>query len=250
MSGRSSVRDLVTLAAALAVTAACGKSGAGKAKPEADPAEVAKLAARMLREVPTPAAVRECVPGDFDGGVAMTWRTLTQIGGGKLPTRVEDQEWINPHELDAPAARTLADSASPAGSAGSAATNSAGKDKKLVRQAAAELLAAPSWIVYKVDYVNAPMALGVKELKIGTVGTRIIRYEKTGQPACVQVWFFQNDQKISDDAIAVSDKAAIDPAVAKILRDDLVHQFITQAPRPGAAGSTGSAAGSAHGSAK
>lgn len=215
MSERSSRRDIVLVAAAVAAlaSAACGKSG--PKKPEADPAEVSKLAAKMLREVPTPAATRDCTPGDLDGGAPMTWPTLTQIGGGKLPSRVEDQAWINPHELDAPAARTLAEP----------------KDKKLARQAAAELLAAPFWVVYKVDYVNAPMALQVKELKQGTVGTRIIRYEKTGLPSCVLVWFFQNDQKISDDAIAVSDKAEIDPAVAKILRDDLVHQYITQAPR-------------------
>jgi hypothetical protein len=214
MWARSSRRDLLVAACALAL-AACGKSE-GPSKPEADPAKVHQLAAKMLREVPTPAAVPECTQADFDGGLHMTWRTLMQIGGGKIPSRPEDQDWINPHALDAAAARTLAEPPT---------------DQKLARQAAAEALAAPHWIVYKVDYVNAPMALEVKDLKQGTVGTRIIRYEKTGLPGCVLVWFFQNDQKISDDAIAVSDKAAIDPAVAQILRDDLVHQFVTTAPR-------------------
>jgi hypothetical protein len=215
MSERSSRRGLaVVLASVVALAAgACGKSG--PKKPEADPAEVKKLAAKMLRQVPTPAAVRECTPEDFHGGAPMTWRTLTQLGDGKLPTRPEDEDWINPTGLDAPAARTLLDS----------------KDKTAARQAAAELLAAPFWVVYKVDYVNAPMALGVKELKQGTIGTRIIRYEKTSLPGCVMVWSFQNDQKISDDAIAISDKAAIDPAVAKILRDDLVNQYLKLAPR-------------------
>jgi hypothetical protein len=215
MSERSSRREIAFALASVAALAAgaCGKSG--PKKPEADPAEVKKLAAKMLRQVPTPAAVRECTPEDLHGGAPMTWRTLTQLGGGKLPTRPEDQDWINPSGLDAPAARTLLDS----------------KDNTAARQAAAELLAAPFWVVYKVDYVNAPMALGVKELKQGTVGTRIIRYEKTSLPGCVMVWFFQNDQKISDDAIAVSDKAAIDPAVAKILRDDLVNQYLKLAPR-------------------
>lgn len=215
MSERSSRRELAIALASVAALAAsaCGKSG--PKKPEADPAEVKKLAAKMLREVPTPAAVRECTPEDLHGGASMTWPTLTHLGGGKLPTRPEDQDWINPTGLDAPAARTVLEP----------------KDKTAARQAAAELLAAPFWVVYKVDYVNAPMALGVKELKIGTVGTRIIRYEKTGLPGCVLVWFFQNDQKISDDAIAVSDKAAIDPAVAKILRDDLVNQYLKLAPR-------------------
>jgi hypothetical protein len=210
MSARSSRRELLVVACALA---ACGKSG--PKKPEADPAQVSKLAAQMARQVPTPAATRDCTPEDLVGGAPMTWRTLVQLSGEKVATRPEDQDWINPKELDAPGARVVLDP----------------KDKKLARQAAAELLAAPFWVVYKVDYVNAPMALGVKELKIGTVATRIIRYEKTGAPACVLVWFFQNDQKISDDAIAISDKAEIDPAVAKILRDDLVHQYITQAPR-------------------
>jgi hypothetical protein len=211
MSARSFRRSFVV---ALAL-AACGKSS-GPPKPEADPAQVHQLAAKMLREVPTPAATRECTDKDFDGGVHMTWRTLKEIGRDKIPARPEDESWINPHALDAPAARTLAQPEA---------------DKKLARQAAAELLAAPFWVVYKVDYVNAPMALGVKELKQGTVGTRIIRYEKSGLPGCVLVWFFQNDQKISDDAIAVSDKAEIDPAVAKILRDDLVQQYVTKAPR-------------------
>lgn len=219
MSERSSRRDAwLALACAAAVVGgagACKKKSAPK-KPEADPAEVTKLAAKMLRNVPTPAAARECTDADFEGGMTLTWRTLTLLGGSKPPARPEDEDWINPAALDAPAARTLLEPPS----------------DTLARQAAAELLSAPFWVVYKVDYVNAPMALGVKELKRGTVGTRIIRYEKSGVPGCVLVWFFQNDEKISDDAIAVSDKAAIDPAVAKILRDDLVEQFIKLAPRP------------------
>lgn len=212
MSGRSSARDLVGIACAVAL-AGCGKHAAKK--PEADPAAVSKLAAKMANNTPTPAAVRECTPKDLDGGLPMTFRSLLLLGKQKLPTRPEEKDWINPTELDAPAVRTLLD----------------GKDEKARRQAAAELLAAPSFTVYKVDYVNAPMALGVKELKIGTIGTRVIRYEKTGVPSCVQVFFFQNTQKTSDDAIAVSDKAQIDPAVAKILRDDLHAQYVKLAPR-------------------
>ncbi len=216
MSGRSSARELgrfAGLAGLACGLAACGKSA--PKKPEADPAAVGKLAARMANQTPTPAAVRECTPGDLAGGPTLTFRALLQLGHQKIPTRPEEQDWINPTELDAPAVRTLLDS----------------KDQTAQRQAAAELLAAPFWIVYKVDYVNAPMALQVKELKIGTIGTRVIRYEKTGLPSCVQVFFFQNDKKVSDDAIALSDKAQIDPAVAKILRDDLRQQFIKLAPR-------------------
>jgi hypothetical protein len=209
MSGRSSRHSWLVVAA----LAACGKSG--PKKPEADPAEVTKLAAKMLREIPTPAAARDCTPQDLAGGIPMTFRSLTLLGALTPASRPEDEAWINPPELDAAAVRTLLDS----------------KDKTATRQAAAELMAAPFWITYKVDYVNAPMALGVKELKIGTIGARVIRYEKTGIPGCVLVVNFQNDPKISDDAIAVSDKAAIDPAVAKILREDLTAQWIKQAPR-------------------
>jgi hypothetical protein len=210
MSGRSSPHRLLLLACTLA---ACGKSA--PPKPEADPAEVAKLATAMRREVPSPAAVRDCTPEDLDGGMPMTFRSLMQLSGGKLPDRPEEADWINPVELDAAPVRTLVEN----------------KDKKKARQAAAELLAAPFWVAYKVDYVNAPMALGVKDPKIGTIATRVIRYEKTGTPACVLLFYFQNDQKVSDDAIAVTETANVDPAVAKILRDDLARQYLKLAPR-------------------
>src|SRR5690606_32517886 len=120
---------LACIAAAATTAGACGKSG--PKKPEADPAEVKKLAATMLRQVPTPAAASECTEADFDGGATMTWRTLTLLGGGKPPARPEDEDWINPAGLDVPAARTLLEP----------------KDKTAARQAAAELLAAPFWIV-------------------------------------------------------------------------------------------------------
>jgi hypothetical protein len=224
MSGRSSRRELRVAATTVAATAAaacatlalgCGKSAAKK--PEADPATVKALAATMAGEVPTPAAVPDCTPADLDGGAPLTFRTLMLLGDKKIdPMRPEEAEWINPPALDAPAARTLV---APAASATAA------------RQAAAELLAAPFWVVYKIDNVNAPMALGVKELKIGTIGTRVIRYEKTGHPSCVLVFFFQNDKAVSDDAIAKSDRALMDPEIAQLLRDDLAAQWIKQAPR-------------------
>jgi hypothetical protein len=206
MSGRS-FRPSVLLAALVA----CGKQA-----PEADPADVTKLAARMARAVPAMAAVRDCTNADLAGGATMTFRTLTLLGNGKLAPRPEEADWINPSELDAPAARTLLDEKA---------------DRVAKRRAAATLLAAPFWVAYKVDYVNAPMALGVKELKIGTINTRVIRYDKTGQPSCVLVFHFQNDPKISDDAITVSDKAEIDPAVSQVLREDLRAQYVKLAPR-------------------
>jgi hypothetical protein len=214
MSARSSLPERLVLLVAAALPA-CGKSSAPK-KPEADPKQVKALATKMAHEVPTPAAVRDCTPDDLTGGATMTFRTLMILGDRKLSDQPEEAPWINPPELDAPAARTLVDPA---------ATPLA------ARQAAAELLAAPFWVAYKVDMVNAPLALGVKELKQGTVGTRVIRYEKTGIPSCALVFFFQNDKAVSDDAIAKTDKATVDPAIAKLLRDDLIAQWIKLAPR-------------------
>jgi hypothetical protein len=206
----------VVVATAVLAIAACGKSSAKK-KPEADPSIAKALAAKMANEVPAPAAVRDCSTDDLTGGATMTFRTLAVIAGLPLPAeKPEYAEWINPPELDAPAARTLIDPAAA---------------PLAKRQAAAELIAAPFWVAYKVDMVNAPMALGVKELKIGTIATRVIRYEKTGLPSCSIVFFFQNDKAISDDAIAKSDKAVIDPAIARLLREDLTAQYIKQAPR-------------------
>jgi hypothetical protein len=198
----------------LAAATACGKSA--RAKPEANPDDVKAFASKAAHQIPTPAAVRDCTPADFTGGAPLTFRALLSLAGEKLSDAPEESAWINPPELDAPSVRTLLDAA---------ATPTA------KRQAAAALLAAPFYVVYKVDLVNAPMALGVKELKIGTVATRIVRFEKSGAPSCALVWNFQNDQAVSDAAIDKSDKPAIDPAIAKILQEDLTAQLIKLAPR-------------------
>jgi hypothetical protein len=211
MSARSSRRELLILACALV---ACGKSG--PKKPEADPAEVTKLTATMTREVPAFAAVRDCTPDDYKATTPLTFRSLLLLAGKPLQeARPEVEPWTNPPELDAPAVRTLLD----------------GKDKLASRHAAAELLASPGFMIYKIDHVNAPMALGVRELKIGTISGRVIRYEKTGLPACIELFHIQSDPKISDDAIEVSDKAAMDPAVVKILREDHTVQLLKKLPR-------------------
>lgn len=215
MQGRSSLHSLVLLLAVVA----CGKGGSAEpTKPEADPAEVEKLATVMARNVPTPAAARDCTHDDLEGGATMTFRTLMQLGKQKLSDRPEEAAWINPVELDHPAARALIDPKPDA-------------PKKAARHAAAELLAATHWVAYKVDLVNAPMALGVKELKIGTIHTRVVRYEKNGVPGCVLIFNFQNDKALSDEAIAKSEQATIDPAVAKLLREDLAAQYLKLAPR-------------------
>jgi hypothetical protein len=193
----------------LALVASCKSTPKA---PEADPAHVKTLAAKMANNMPAPQAARPCHPDDYKDVPTLTFRTLLQQGGVPVRDDPENRDWINPTGLDSPAVQDLA-----------------GPN---ARRAAATLLAAPAWIVYRVDLVNAPMALGVKELKIGTIGARAIRFStKTAQPECVEVFYFQNDQQKSDYAISKSDRAIIDPAIAKMLRDDLAAQYLTHAPR-------------------
>ena len=208
MSARSSLRSLALVACAVG----CGT----KAKaPEADPLKVTAIAKQMARTFPGPGA-KECDGKDVVGGATFTATTFLTIAESSYDkSKPEYQEYVNPHELDSPAARTLID------------------DKATVqqkRQAAAELLSAPFYLVYHVDLVNAPMALEVKELKRGTVGARAVRFDKQGNAQCVRVFFFQNDKALNDEMIAKSNKAVIDPAVAKELRDDLRVQMLKRIP--------------------
>jgi len=209
MSARSSAHKLA-LALALA---ACGKSA--PPPPEADPAKVIDIAHKLEANMPGMATVRDCKPDDYAGALPLTWRSLTQLAGETQSKESRDADWINPPELDAAPVRVLLDS----------------QDVKLKRRAAAEVLGAKSFMLYKVDVVNAPMAVAIKELKTGTVLTRIIRFERDTTPTCVAMLDFQNDPAKSDWAISVSDKPLIDPAVAKALRDDLAAQYVKNAPR-------------------
>jgi hypothetical protein len=211
MSARSSLRN-VALVALLAT--ACGK----KAPPprEADPTRVAAVAHKITMNMPGIAAVRECKPDDYAGVLPLTWRSLLLLANEKPSAEPRDADWINPVELDAAPVRALLDST----------------DATSKRRAAASILDAKAYMLYKVDVVNAPMALGIKELKTGTVLTRIIRFERDQTPTCVGMVDFQNDQAKTDWAISVSDKQIIDPAVAKALRDDLAAQYVINAPRP------------------
>ena len=171
----------------------------------------------MVNDVPAPAAVRTCKPEELIGA-PMTRRTLLLIDNRALEQIAELSDWMNPTELDAPAASVLADPA---------ASDTA------KRRATAELLAAPAYLIYRLDMVAAPMALGVKDLKIGTIGGRLIRYDRGGTPVCVALFTFQNDKEKSDSAIARCHAAAVvDPAIAKEMRDDLHEQYLKNAPRP------------------
>lgn len=203
MSGRSSRRSALLLV----VAAACSSKPSA---PEADPAKVQALAVTMVDQMPPP-GIRVCEPTEVIGGATLTTPTLLALAQQKIPADPEFREWVNPADLDSPAARTLIDpAAKPA-------------DK---RRAAAELLAAPFYLVYRVDLVNAPMALAVKELKRGTVGARAIRYDRTGKVACARVFVWQNDKAKSEWAIQQSDRAQIDPEIAKALQDDLRAEML------------------------
>jgi hypothetical protein len=216
MSARSSTCSAL---AAIAI-AACGKSSGAPAQAqapaEADPAKVVALAQTMLANPPAPAAVRDCGHQDLAGGLTLTQPTLLAIAGKPIANDTEHASWINPSELDAPAARAVVDAhgKSPAD-----------------RQAAAPFLAAPFYVVYRVDMVDAPLAIAHKELKRGTVSARVIRYERTGLPSCATVFYFQNTKQVSDDAIARSDKTLVDPAVVEMVRKDLYAQYLASAPR-------------------
>jgi hypothetical protein len=207
MSGRSSPHSLLLLAA----LAAC-KSTAKQ--PEADPALVKALAAKMAQNMPAPQAVRACQPKDYVGVPTLTYRTLLQLGDLPVKPDPEHADWINPLQLESPIVHDLT-----------------AADETTRRRAAAQMMSVPGWVIYKVDLVNAPMALGIKELKIGTIGARALRFGSNGFPECVEIFYFQNDQKVSDAAIAKSDRAIIDPAIAKTLRDDLAQQYLMHAPR-------------------
>jgi hypothetical protein len=206
MSGRSLLLSCVLVAAG----ASCGKKPAPK--PTADPAKVRAFAAQMIKNTPAIAAVPVCTDSDFSGASTMTSRSLELLAQQPVPKDPEHAEWIHPPALDSPAVQAFL--AAPTG------------------ELAAELLAVPKWMIYRVEMVNAPIALGQKELKIGTVGTRVIVYDKAGLPTCARVFNFQNDKAKSDWAIKNADHIVVPPEVAKAMRDDLAEQFVKLAPRP------------------
>jgi hypothetical protein len=213
MSARSFLHSVAVVA-----VAACGSKA--PPKPEGDPAQVKTLAATMIDNSPVPAALDRCKDADLAAPITITFRTLRRLAGQPIDTP-ELADWINPPALDASAAQTILDEKA---------------DALATRQAAGELLAAKSWMVYRVDLVNAPMALGVKELKTGFVNARAIRYDRaTGRPTCVTVFNFSNTRDKTDWAISVSNRPYVEPAVAKILREDLGEQYAKALPRPPAA---------------
>jgi hypothetical protein len=216
MLAPSSARERIAALLGVALVAgACGKPQSKK--PEADPQQVTNLANTMLKNVPTPLAVPECKFADLVGGATLTRRTLIRLAQQPMPQmttakieRPEVADFVNPPELDSPAALTLVESS----------------DATLKRQAAAELLSAPFYLVYHVDLVDTPIALGIKDFKNGTVGARALRYDKAGSAACVYVFFWSNDPRKQEWAVKQSDKPLIDPAVKQEMQDDLRAQML------------------------
>jgi hypothetical protein len=200
------MRDLLVALALLAAAAACSSH-----KPEADPARLDPILKAMDRNTPAPGAAPVCGPQDLIGGASMTQLTLLKITKEPPNLGPEREDWINPPELDSPAARELIDP---------------GAEESTRWQAAYELLSAPFYLVYRIDIVDAPMAIGVKDLKRGTVTFRVLRYDRQGNIVCAKVVAFQNTRDKSDWAIVKSNLAVMDPKISAALRDDLRDQLL------------------------
>ena len=216
MSGRSSRPEWALL---LLVAAAC--SGDKKKEPpklEIDPAKVQPYALAIYENAPSMGSARNCTDADFQGGgIAMTQNSLRTLVGKKPDKEATHLPWVNPTEVEDPIVRMLV---APPPNA----------DPHLVRQAAWAFLQAPFYIVYRVDNVNAPIALNIRELIRGTVEARVLRHERNGTATCSKLIYFQNDKAKSDAAIAASDKTLLDPAIIKAMQDDLHDQYLKHVP--------------------
>jgi len=204
MSARSSLRSALVLA-----VVGCG----GKSAPEADPAAVTELATKLMRNEPSIGSVRMCEEAELVGAFRMSEVTVRKLTKKlRIPDDPEHADWMNPPEIDMPQARVLVDPKA---------------ELQEQRRAAAAVLAAPFYLVYRIDNVNAPIAVGLKDPKIGTVTARAIRYDTQARPICVRVFAFQNDRAKHDWAKSQVESApTVDPAVAEAMRDDLREQYL------------------------
>lgn len=203
MSARSSLHSVVLLA-----VAACSSK---KGPPEADPAEVVARAQLMIKNTPAPVSAPNCTVPQL-GAPGITARSLILLAGNAMPTTPERTDWINPSELDDPTVRAYLEA----------------KDDTAKRQAAASLLALKSFVVFRAEMIDVPLAVGVKELKRGAAGLRAIGYDGAGNVTCITVFSIKNDKAVSEWAMDESDKAVVDPAVAKALQQDLKTQLLAK----------------------
>lgn len=205
MSARSSAPSWILVALAT-VPAGCGSKG-----PDGDPKKVETLAASMLRNIPFPAAVKDCTDADFAGTYPLTERTVVKMSKQPIPPEPEYASWVNPSEVDFPSVFQLADDNAPESSK---------------RKAAGELLAAKAFVMFHVDIVDIPIAVGIKELKRGYAGFRAIRYDHSGQATCVRVFVVKNSKKVAEWAQDQVEKSAlVDPKVQTAVQDDFRVQY-------------------------
>ncbi len=201
MSARSSAPRWI-----LVGLAACGSKG-----PDADPKKVEALAASMLKNIPFPAAVKECADADFTGTYPLTERTVVKMSKQPVPPEPEYADWVNPTDADFPSVFQLAD-------------DTATESSK--RKAAGELLAATAFVMFHVDIVDIPIAVGSKELKRGYAGFRAIRYDHSGKATCVRVFVVKNSKKVAEWAQDQVEKSAlVDPKVQNAVREDFRVQY-------------------------
>ena len=203
MSARSSLHSVLVLA-----VAACSSK---KGPPEADPAEVKARAQLMIKNTPAPVAAPNCTVEQLNAP-GVTARSLILLAENEVPTTPERLEWINPSELDDPSVRAFLEA----------------KDDDAKRQAAAAVLAHKAWLVVRSEMIDVPLAIGVKELKRGAVGMRAIGYDGAGNVTCITVFSFKNDKAVSEWAMEQSDKAEVDPAIAKALQQDLKTRLVAK----------------------
>jgi hypothetical protein len=93
------------------------------------------------------------------------------------------------------------------------------------------MLAAPFFVVYRVDLVASPFALGVKEPRTGFVYTRAIRYSTAGRAECAFVMAIHDKPQVTDEAIDKAGRVAagVPADVIKMMQDDLRAQYIDYA---------------------
>lgn len=182
--------------------------------PQADPAQIEQLARKMIINVPVPGAARNCSHTEVTGGATLTERTVRLLAKQTIdPYDTTLAAWINPPELDSPAASTLLDAA-------------ASETKK--REAAAELLAAPFYLVYQIDNVSAPLAVRLQEMKRGSAGARALRYDKNAKVECLMIFDWVNDDRKSRQAFAMVEKSGITDEVVNLVREDLREQLLAR----------------------
>ncbi len=165
----------------------------------------------MVKNVPFPAAVKDCADTDFEGTYPLTERTAIRLSKQEIPPDVEYADWVSPTEIDYPSALTLADDGAP---------------DSLRRKAAGELLAAKGFVMYHVDIVDIPIGAGIKELKRGYAGYRAIRFDHKGKATCVRVFTVRNSKKVAEWAQDQVEKAAtVDREVQRAVQDDFRVQY-------------------------